>query len=209
MTLDTDTFAIILSLVALALTAFGVYASFHFYTRGTNLQKATENTLNIIQMQVNKIFDRTLDAAIGQKQNLNVSFEDLERQLETAKDTLLNEVLNEIDEAGDQQQHRLKTTVENQMKLLHKKMEVARESAVEIADESLRLQRISQAEQDILNVLSNTDQALSHEEVRQQLKASKSPAASDPDLHSYLQALKNQGLIECPETSDGAIKYRS
>ena len=74
--------AIVLSLVALAVTVIGFFASMRFYRDGIQMQTEVQSLLtkiesraSAIQTQIGGMFDRTLDAALGR-----VSPEEAEKQ---------------------------------------------------------------------------------------------------------------------------------
>ena len=144
MTITLETIAILLSIVSFVVTVFGFFASLKFYRDGVNLQRTANDLLTkvaekteTIQSQVGGMFDKTLDAALGKREALNNNFEELETQLSNAKEALLVEMRGQIGQLGEQQQIRIKNTVEEQIRILKEKVESTRESAEEITSKHL------------------------------------------------------------------------
>jgi predicted transcriptional regulator len=193
--------AIVLSIVSLIITVVGFFASLKFYRDGVQLQTTANDALvkieektQSIQTQVGGMFDKTLDAAIGKRHELSAGFEDLEKQLSDAKEALLGEVREQIGEAGEQQQLRIKQTVEDQIRLLREKVEATRESAEEIANSPLVQSRgFSRFKLAILNALSSA-QSLSSSGLGQYIQKYE-PTLNGAYLSRRLRELKEEGFI--------------
>ena len=102
-----DILAIILSVVALIVTGFGFFASLWFYRDGVNLQKDANKALakievmsSSIQSQVYGMFEKTLDAAIANKQQISTDFDAINKQLEKAKTEIVKQAQSEIGTMG-------------------------------------------------------------------------------------------------------------
>lgn len=122
--------AIILSVVALIVTVLGFFASLGFYRHGVNLQKNAESVLakieekvSSIQSQVGGMFDKTLDAAIANKQQVSTEFDAIQDKIAESENTI--SALS----AGTEGQEKFNRVVEQEMKDLKKLVLSARESA--------------------------------------------------------------------------------
>jgi hypothetical protein len=100
MTITLEALSIILSIVALAITCVGFFASLKFYRDGMELQQSAnaalakiEEKTQAIQVQVGGMFEKTLDAAIHQNPDLIQAAERLREQLEKAKVESIAEAL--------------------------------------------------------------------------------------------------------------------
>ncbi len=130
--------AIILSLVALSVTVLGFLASLKFYRDGMDLQAAANNALTmigektgLIQSQVDGMFSKTLDAALGQPGKVSEDLESLYEQLGIAHQTL-GQMASEI-EIGEKERQRLKEVVEKEIKLIHDRVKDTQESIGELS----------------------------------------------------------------------------
>lgn len=206
--------AMVLSVVSLVVTIVGFFASLKFYRDGVELQGKANDALtklaektDFIQSQVGGMFDKTLDAAIGKRYELSIGFEDLEKQLSDAKEALLGEVREQIGEAGEQQQLRIKQTVEEQIRLLREKVEVTRESAEEIADRSfVPAHGIAQSKLAILRTLNSVGDQLSTSDLGQHIRLI-NPAWHTRTLARRLRELMMTGFIMQIE-EEGSVKYQ-
>jgi hypothetical protein len=212
MTISLETIAILLSIVSFIVTVLGFFASLKFYRDGVALQRAANDALikvaektNTIQAQVGGMFDKTLDAAIGKRNEMTANFEELEKQLTDAKEALLSEMRGQIGEAGAEQQQRIKNTVEEQIQLLKEKVESTRESAVEIASNSVDVGQLSKLTLDVLSTLLRARQPLSIIELKKQLHVYGTNALT-LNLRRRLREMIHKGYITSREL-DGETKY--
>lgn len=134
-----DILAIILSVVSLIVTVVGFFASLKFYRDGVELQGKANDALtklvektDFIQNQVGGMFDKTLDAAIGNRVVISENFEELTSQIDQAKAKIIEEIVGQIGAAGENERKRLSEIVDNQISLIQEKVDNARESAVDI-----------------------------------------------------------------------------
>jgi hypothetical protein len=137
-----DILSIILSIVALIITIVGFFASLKFYRDGVELQKLANDALtkieektHFIQTQVGGMFERTLDAAIGKKELFNESFAELNDQLEKTRTRIIEETLQQIGAAGEQERKRFAELVDNQLEAVRRKVESTQESVETLASE--------------------------------------------------------------------------
>lgn len=135
--------ALVLSVVSLFITVLGFLASLKFYRDGMELQAKANDALTkieektqFIQTQVGGMFDKTLEAAIGKRELLSESFEQINEQLEKAKVKVIQESIKEIGAAGEQERNRLTGVVDQQFDLLREKIDSTWESAREITASS-------------------------------------------------------------------------
>ena len=100
----TELLAIVLSIVALTVTIIGFFASLKFYRDGVQLQAKANDALTridekaqSIQTQVGGMFDKTLDAAIGQHGKLESQFQALTDQLEASAQSIQQSVAGQVE----------------------------------------------------------------------------------------------------------------
>jgi uncharacterized protein YicC (UPF0701 family) len=134
-----ESLSIILAVVSLIITIVGFFASLKFYRDGVELQKLANDALvkleektQAIQSQVGGMFERTLDAAIGQRNVLSENFEDLNKQLEKAQTKIIDEAIKQVGTAGEKERKRLSEIVDSQFNHIQAKIEATRESAEDI-----------------------------------------------------------------------------
>jgi uncharacterized protein YicC (UPF0701 family) len=132
--------AMVLSVVSLVVTVIGFFAALKFYRDGVELQGKANDALTkieektaFIQTQVGGMFDKTLEAAIGKRAALSESFTELSEQLEITRAKIIEESLNQIGEAGEQERKRIKAVVDTQIEEIKQKVKSTRESAEEVA----------------------------------------------------------------------------
>jgi hypothetical protein len=213
MTITLEIAAIILSIVSFIVTVLGFFASLRFYRDGVELQKAANDALtritektDAIQSQVGGMFDKTLNAALGQRYELSASFEELDKQVTEAKEALLNEVRGQIGEVGEQQQQRVKQIVEEQIRLLQEKVESTRESAEEIAKSSLKQHPdVLPLDIGILKALASTDSPLNLRELGRYLELY-NLSLKNISLTRQMKKLSRAGFI-IPITQGEEVKY--
>jgi uncharacterized protein YjbJ (UPF0337 family) len=213
MTITLETAAILLSIVSFVVTVLGFFASLKFYRDGVELQRVANDALTkltekteSIQAQVGGMFDKTLDAALGKRYELSANFEELEKQLSNTKEALLAEVRNQIGEAGEEQQQRIKGTVEEQISLLKEKVESTRESAEKVADSPLEQSPpVSAIGLSILKAMLSTGKLLSLSELKQYL-SQYDPSLKVSDLGRRLRELSSDGYIAALK-ENGETKY--
>lgn len=213
MSISLETIAILLSIVSFIVTVLGFFASLKFYRDGVSLQQAANDALtkvaektSTIEAQVGGMFDKTLDAAIGKRHEMSANFEELEKQLTDAKEALLSEMRGQIGEAGAEQQHRIKKTVEEQMRLLREKVESTRESAVEIASETIPTEPVSYMTMHILSTLLRVGHPLSVLELSAQLRSMFGIMTTPQNLSRRLRELVNKKYVLARRV-DGGTTY--
>jgi uncharacterized protein YicC (UPF0701 family) len=133
-----DIISIVLSLVALIVTVIGFFASLKFYQSGVEQQKITSETLSAVQeisrsikTQVDGMFNKTLDAAIGRTSE---DFEVLDEQLEATSEAIVEAAVQQIGAAGEAERQKLKEVVEQNIGQVKQRVEETRESAEEIVE---------------------------------------------------------------------------
>ncbi|MGA9997805.1 MAG: hypothetical protein WBP93_20485 [Pyrinomonadaceae bacterium] len=134
-----EVLSIILSIVSLIITTVGFFASLKFYRDGVQLQKLANDALikleektQTIQSQVSGMFERTLDAAIGGRNELSKNFEELNEQLEKAQARIIEESVKQVGAANEKERAQLSQIVDSQLDLIRAKIETTRESAGEV-----------------------------------------------------------------------------
>lgn len=125
--------AIILSIVALLITIIVFFASLKFYRDGVKLQNSANDVLTTlkekteaIQKQVGGLFEKTLDAAIGNRFNLDQKFDEINKQLEESSKTIINTYIKQLGDVGNQESDRIKKVVDEQLNLIKKRVETTR-----------------------------------------------------------------------------------
>lgn len=176
----SDVLAIILSIVALAITVVGFFASLKFYKDGVELQKSANDALvkleektQSIQMQVGGMFEKTLDAAISSSNQLDQSFDVLDEKLTEAKNNIVEATLKELGQAGNKEKEKLEEAVKSQLRVISESVQNTRESAEEVAymnSEAILTQSSLQSK--IANILIKTQAELSITEIANSIGAS-------------------------------------
>lgn len=122
--------AIILSVVALFVTIIGFFASLKFYRDGVKLQNSANEALSIlkekteaIQKQIGGLFEKTLDAAINNRFNLDQKFDEINRQLEESSKTIINASIKQLGDVSNQESDKIKKVVDEQLNLIKKRVE--------------------------------------------------------------------------------------
>jgi len=167
-----DILAIILSTIALIVTIIGFFASLKFYRDGVALQTSANNAFTrieeksqTIQTQLSGMFDKTLDAAIGRKDELNEDFEALNVQLESTAAVIVEEAQKEIGNIGHSERQKLIEVVNQQIELIREKVEETRESAEEAAESPYQFLPQSQFQAKILSELAESGRPLTLDEL--------------------------------------------
>ena len=123
--MDTVEFwAIVISLVALVVTVLKFFASLKFYKDGVDLQNNANNALANIEASVETvkyhstgIFEKTLDAAISNRQ-IDIGFQTINNQLQNATKEIVDYAIEQIGAAKDDERKRLVDLVEEKMSLI-------------------------------------------------------------------------------------------
>ncbi len=151
-----DVLAIIISIVALVVTVIGFFASLKFYRDGVDLQQLANQALvkieekaSNIQTQVGGMFEKTLDAAITNREQITTDFDAINEQLKKTGTDLVDAALQEIGTAGTEEREKIKEIVDSRFKELSNLLENMRANAEE-AVSNIPPQSIIKP-QDILN----------------------------------------------------------
>jgi hypothetical protein len=161
LTLTTELFSIILSVVALAITVVGFFASLYFYRHSIDLQadatrllaKIEERT-DSINTQVGGIFEKTLDAALASKAEVRSDFSDVAKELEAAKSSIMATALQEIGDASRAEQDRLRQILDAQLGPVQERLDATRKTVEAVAFErEVASLSISDFEERVLAVL--------------------------------------------------------
>lgn len=168
LSLITNILAIILSIVALVITVIGFFASLKFYRDGVRLQNTANDALvkleektHSIQSQVGGMFEKTLDAAISKSTQLDTTFDQLNDQLVSTKQNILDATSNELGRLGKEEQNKLMAVVEKQLRSIEEKVMDTKISAESIAigDAQIYL-TMSELQANIVEVLFNSPEEL-------------------------------------------------
>jgi len=137
-----DVLAIVLSIVALVVTVIGFFASLKFYREGMGLQQLANDVLvkieekaSSIQTQVGGMFEKTLDAAIANREQLSTNFNAINKQIKKTGSDIVDAALKEIGTAGVEERKKLKSVVDVQLMEIHKLVEATRANAEEAVSE--------------------------------------------------------------------------
>jgi hypothetical protein len=203
-----DALAMILSVVSLIITIVGFFASLRFYRDGVVLQKSANDALTkleektaFIQTQVGGMFDKTLDAAIGKRVVLAESFSELNEQLEQTKEKIIEESLRQIGDASEKERKRLSEVVNKQIELIRQKVETTRESAEEIAENNLKLNRDSVGGR-VLRILPIKGEGLTFDEVNER------SGLNEQFTKIALDVLHRNGIIERVDSKEG-VRFKA
>ncbi|QUM81160.1 hypothetical protein HWV01_13120 [Moritella sp. 5] len=169
----SDVLAIILSIVALAITVIGFFASLKFYRDGVELQKSANTALTKIeekmaslQTHVGGMFEKTLDAAINKPSELDKTFDDLDNVVEEAKKSLLDAAKKELGEIGSKETSKLKDVLNEQMHALEMKVNEARNVAEFSTPSEEGFQIDSKIVEEILTIMKSIEQPMSLNKIR-------------------------------------------
>jgi uncharacterized protein YicC (UPF0701 family) len=191
---------IVLSVVSLIITIGGFFASLKFYRDGVELQNAANRALTkleektaFIQTQVGGMFDKTLDAAIGKREILSNQFEEVNEQLEKTKAKLIEESIEQIGAAGEQEQKRLSSIVDKQIALIRQKVETVRESAEEMVQPEPHAISLQAA---IQSVLDEHPEGLTFDEISQNLPVVQRFLSPPAEINRRLRELVVTGHLE-------------
>ena len=193
-----DALAIVLALVALIVTILGFFASLKFYRDGMELQQAATRVLaaveekaGFIQTQVGGMFERTLEAAISSKDNLESQYDDLRTQLDETTKGLIEDAVSQIGAASETERTRIAGLVESRMQSLEKKVVSTQRAAERLAIESpVVASGVGRTELEILKALTSNAEPLRSSELTEASGLTRT--AVSRALHS----LYNKGLIE-------------
>ena len=196
--------SIVLAIVALVITIVGFFASLKFYRDGVELQKLANDALvkleektQAIQTQVGGMFDKTLEAAIGRRNELSESFKELNEQLEKAKVKIIEEAVKQVGDAGEKEHARLlEQMVNSQLELIRAKVDTTRESVKDVALSFLNDPSISIREK-ISGLFSVENQPMSFEEI-----LSRVPGVSQIRLSRILHDMTRAGDVKEIRTPD-------
>lgn len=109
-----EVLTIVLSIVALLVTVIGFFASLRFYRDGMTLQSRASDALArieekaaSIQTQVEGMFDKTLEAALGRTEQVSQSFDAVNEQVETTAKKIVESAVAQIGAAGEEEKRKL------------------------------------------------------------------------------------------------------
>lgn len=203
--------SLILGIVALVITILGFFASLKFYVNGMKLQEKSNKAMNIleektstIQNQLGGMFDKTLEAALGNGKGNLVSrdFDDINDQLEKTKNNLIKQVASDITSIGDAERKKLEEILTEQFKLIEDQVNVSQENAEDLLNQpDSESSPITQSQLKILNALRTSNKALLGQELAELLNVNYQVLKRDIDR------LKRKNLIT--ETSHGEQKKYS
>ncbi|MFX0202355.1 MAG: hypothetical protein ACFFCW_40125 [Candidatus Hodarchaeota archaeon] len=157
--------AIILSIVALIITIVGFFASMKFYRDGMALQNLANDALvkieekaSSIQTQVGGMFEKTLDAALSNREQVSTDFDKLNEELQRTGQQIVDTALKEIGTAGEEQRQKLQEAVNKELKPVQELIETTRQSAEQAASEVIYDVEMPQRIylQTVLNVLDTS-----------------------------------------------------
>ncbi|WDE00823.1 hypothetical protein [Thalassomonas actiniarum] len=171
----SDVLAIILSIVALMITFIGFFASLKFYREGVQLQNAANDALvklqektQNIQDQVVGMFDKTLDAAISKTDEIDSSFDSLDKRLKETKESIVQDALSELKSAGTLTEENIERIVSEQLTSLENKISSTRELAENLVSERKPIS-MSNPSSAILHILKESDKPLQLMQISQRL----------------------------------------
>lgn len=197
--------SITLSVIALTITIIGFFASLKFYRDGVQLQDNANKALVVlgektqhIQSQVGDMFSKTLDAAIGQRNQISENFDHINKQLEKSAKEIVDNAIKQVGVAGDKEKERLSEIVNKHMEPLRKKINATRESAQEIAMKF----NISDFENNVLNtILSSKGNILKESELCQIFPM------TENELAKNIRRLLHYGFISPAFNKKGELQY--
>jgi len=135
-----DILAIVLSIVALVVTVIGFFASLKFYREGTNLQKLVNDTLvkieeraNSIHLQVGGMFDKTLTAAIANKEQISTDFDAVNEILKKTEQEIISNASHVLGEAKAENL-KIRDMVKSQMDEVRELIDTARRTSEDAVD---------------------------------------------------------------------------
>jgi hypothetical protein len=138
--LDVDAVSIILGVVSLVITVIGFFASLKFYRDGVELQKAANGALakleekaGALQLQVGGMFEKTLDAAIGNRAIVSDNVADIQAQLEKLTREVIDQATQELGVAGQKERERLREILSFQLASVREAVETTQRSVTELA----------------------------------------------------------------------------
>lgn len=189
--------AMILSVVALAVTVLGFFASLRFYRDGTDMQQAAfralatiEEKANSIQHHVGGMFERTLDAAISKNDELSNQYRDLRQQLEATTTTLLEEATSQIDAKSQAGRDRIASTIQAEMAKVGAKIDETQEAAEDLTSGTQSSPAITGGVQlEVLSALSYAEEPMPLSVIAQ--RCSLSPGG----LSFVVDALRRKELV--------------
>lgn len=160
--LDFNLLSFILGAVSLIITVLGFFASLKFYRDGVELQKSANDALakleekaSALQIQVGGMFEKTLDAAIGNRSIVSDNFEDIQSQLEQLKRSVIDQATQELGVAGQKERDRLSEILSKQLSAVKETVETTRRSVAELAPpEPAASQTSRQAEARVMSALA-------------------------------------------------------
>jgi uncharacterized membrane protein len=187
----------ILSLVALAVTVIGFFASLRFYLEGMKHQALAnealvklEEKVQSIQTQVGGLFDKTLDAAISRDARLTSDFRAIEQQLEESTKAIVDSSVSEINKAGQGERERISAVVEEQVKLIRDRIEETRENAEEAFESAALNVPHSAYQAKVLALIAEQGNRTTLQDISAQLGTSHGAA------NKVVRRLADRGLIE-------------
>lgn len=128
-----DIIAIIISISAAAVTIIAFFASLKFYKDGIELQNTStriltqiEERTGSIQLQMHSVFDKTLDAALSNRQELAPNISEIHTELENIMDRVKH-----LQTSGEQEREVVLRAIQEDLGLVSSKVEKAQQVAEE------------------------------------------------------------------------------
>ncbi|MCA1568456.1 MAG: hypothetical protein LC803_22960 [Acidobacteria bacterium] len=200
---------IALSVVSLIITALGFIAAFGFYREGLKSQKAANDAMlkieekaQIIQNQIDKMFDKTLDAALGTKYQLAETLDQSVQRFDEIGKGIADAIIKHVGIDSESERTRVTQIVREQVSPLKEQIETARESAEEIAYElsaPVTNETDRAVTSQILTLLQKARHPLPQQEILKSVKVEKAPTDMRPVtniIRLNLMRLKNLGMIK-------------
>ena len=195
--LTVETFAAILSIVALIVTIVGFFASLKFYRDGMSLQRQASEILSrieekarSIQTQVFGMFDKTLDAAIGRTGTIIEEIDNVNTQLESTATKILESAIREIGQAGEKERKKLSKVIEEELDMVRSRIADVRENVETIRDDEVIRSVQSGLTSKILWALSRSDKPLGVTDI------AKTTGLSYTAVHPHMKQLVESGAVK-------------
>lgn len=192
-----DTVALILSIVALAVTVLGFMASLKFYRDGMEMQQAATRTLvaieekaTMIHGSVNGMFDKTLNAALSPRANLEKKYDELEAEIEGMAARILQRISSDIGNMGDYEMSRIKEYVDEEVDRVREGVESVQDAARHVYVPNISAPAVGGAQKEVLDVLACAKEPLSPPAIAARC------GLNPEGFYSVQDALRRKGFVE-------------